>query len=64
MAAILHVSADTYTPDKRNSTLCSRTGVKWFMNINKSLNIKLPAKGHDLPIYHPRHIGERNLLTN
>ena len=40
------------------------TGVKWFININKILNIKLPAKGCELPIYHPRHIGEKNLLTN
>ena len=47
----------TYTPGKRNSSL-------WFININKILNIKLPAKGCELPIYHPRCIGEKNLVTN
>ena len=54
----------TYTPDKRNPALCSGTGVKWFININKILNIKLPAKGSELPIYHLRRIGEKILLTN
>ena len=64
MAAILCVLSETYTSDKRNSTLCSRTGVKWFININKGLSIKLPAKGGELPISHPRRIGEKTLLTN
>ena len=63
MAANLHVSSETYTPGKRNATLSSGTGVKWVININQILNIKLPAKGSELPVYHLRHIGERKLLT-
>ena len=57
MAANLHVSSETYNPGKRNSTLCSGTGVKWFININQILNIKIPANGSEIPVYHLRHIG-------
>ena len=29
-----------------------------------NVNIKLPVKGSELPMYHPKPIGEKNLLTN
>ena len=63
MAANLHITSKTYTPSEKNSTLCSGTGVKWFIHVNKILNIILPAKGSELPTYHPRRVGEQNLLT-
>ena len=47
----------TYASGTGNSILCSGTNIKWFIN-------KLPMNGSELPMYHPRHIGERNLLTN
>ena len=40
MAAILWVSSETYTQGKRNSSLCSGTGVRWFINLVHQITCK------------------------
>ena len=32
--------------------------------VSNGSQIKIPAKGYEFPIYHPRCIGEKNLLPN
>ena len=49
-----YVPLDTYTPEKGNSTLHSRTGVKYFINIHTSLTSKMPVNDSGLPAHHPR----------
>ena len=56
MAVNLCVSSEIYTPGRRNSTSCSGTGVKWFMNMS-ILEHQINLNGSGLPVYHLNHIG-------